>query len=313
MLGSYLTTKQTPPNGLLVSKLYIYKAVDVAHEFYFAVTFDRERYSPVLLISDDGGVNIESNVDKLHRFWFALSTGITPKMIADIQARLGFTPTEMATIEHILKQMVRLFQEKDATLLELNPLVRTAEGNFVCLDAKFHFDNAARFRQPEIFGLEERSPDEEDEYEASKLGLSYVRLDGNIGNIVNGAGLAMATNDVISHYGGKSANFLDIGGGATTKTLSKAFEILNKDSRIKGILINIYGGEYKSGSKHGEITADRVLGIVRCDMIAESIIAAASEIGGFKIPVVVRLQGTNCNKGLKMVKYICIPVRQILA
>ncbi|KAJ5226851.1 uncharacterized protein N7469_006857 [Penicillium citrinum] len=282
MLGYYLTTKQTPPEGLLVNKLYIYKSVDIADEFYVAITFDRGRYSPILLISDDGGVNIESNASKLQRFWFNLSHGITPEITAYIQAQFGFSDKEMAPINHILHQMVKLFQEKDATLLELNPLVRTPDHEFYCIDAKFSFDNSAKFRQEELFALEERLPEEEDEYQAAQLGLSYVRLDGNIGNVVNGAGLAMATNDLVTLCGGKCANFLDVGGGATKETLWKAFDILNKDNRIKGILVNIYGG------------------IVRCDMIAESIVAAASAMGGFKVPVVVRLQGTNSDTGLKL-------------
>ncbi|KAJ5463279.1 hypothetical protein N7475_008223 [Penicillium sp. IBT 31633x] len=279
MLGHHLRTKQTPPEGLLVNKLYIYKA-----EYYIAMTFDRQRASPVLLLSDEGGIDIESNVDKLHKLWFGLSTGITPEIDAYIQAELGFSDAEMKSIQHILGQMAKLFHEKDATLLELNPLVRTEEGEFICLDAKFAFDNAAGYKQKEIFGLEERSPEEEEEHQASKLGLSYVRLEGNIGNIVNGAGLAMATNDIISLFGGKCANFLDVGGGATQETLSKAFAILKKDPRVKGILINIYGG------------------IVRCDMIAEAIVAAAAELGGFKCPVVIRLQGTNSEKGLKLIE-----------
>ncbi|KAJ5677897.1 Succinate--CoA ligase subunit beta [Penicillium maclennaniae] len=268
MLGYYLTTKQTPPGGLLVKKLYIYKAVDVADEFYLALTFDRDRGMPVLLISDVGGTNIESNIDKLQKFWFHLPTGLTTEIISYIQAQLGFSDKEMIVVNKILHQMIKLFREKDATLLELNPLVRTYDGKFICLDAKFSFDNAARFRQQELFSLEERSPEEEVEYQASKLGLSYVRLDGDIGNIVNGAGLAMATNDLISLYGG-----------------NKAFEILNNDSRIKGILVNIYGG------------------IVRCDMIAESIVAAAEATGGFKVPVVVRLQGTNCQQALQLIEH----------
>ncbi|CAI7589516.1 unnamed protein product [Penicillium glandicola] len=284
MLGHNLTTAQTPQDGLRVDKLYIYKAVSVAQEFYIAMTFDRQRSSPVLLISDTGGMNIESNIDNLHKLWFGLSTGITDEIDAYIQAELGFSDLEMKEIHRILVQMVKLFKEKDATLLELNPLVRTEEGNFVCLDAKFGFDNAARYRQGGIFGLEERSPEEEEEDQLAKLGLSYVKLDGNIGNIVNGAGLAMATNDLISLYGGKCANFLDVGGAATKETLSKAFGILKKDPRVKGILVNIYGG------------------IVRCDMIAEAIVAAAAEMGGFKCPVVVRLQGTNCEKGLKLIE-----------
>lgn len=284
MLGYYLTTEQTPPEGLLVKKLYIYKAVDVAQEYYVALTFDRERSMPVLLISDEGGVNIETTVKKLQKYWFHMPHGIGPEITAYVQAQLGFSDLEMATMSHILHQMVELFEQKDATLLELNPLVRTPEGDFICLDAKFTFDNSARFRQQGLFSLEERSPEEELEYEASKLGLSYVRLNGNIGNIVNGAGLAMATNDLISLYGGRCGNFLDVGGSATNESLSHAFKILQNDEQIKGILINIYGG------------------IVRCDMIAESIIAAASQAGGFKVPVVVRLQGTNCDKGLKLVR-----------
>lgn len=244
MLGYNLTTKQTPPGGILVKKLYIYKAVDVAQEYYVAITFDRTRSMPVLLVSDDGGVNIESNIDKLQRYWFHLSHGITSEISSYVQAQMGFSDADMKTIDHILHQMVKLFREKDATLLELNPLVRTRDGTFVCLDAKFNFDNSARFRQQELFQLEERSPEEEVEYEASQLGLSYVRLDGDIGNIVNGAGLAMATNDLISLFGGKCANFLDVGGGATKETLSKAFEILNSDARIRGILVNIYGGKF---------------------------------------------------------------------
>ncbi|KAB8078637.1 hypothetical protein BDV29DRAFT_152531 [Aspergillus leporis] len=281
MLGHYLTTNQTPPEGLLVKKLYIYKAVDIAHEYYFAITLDRERYSPVILISDEGGINIESNIDKLHKFWFTLSKGITASTIAEIRSRLLFSPSEMPTIEHIIRQMVKLFEEKDAILLELNPLALTPEGKFVCLDAKFDFDNSARFRQNDIFRLEESMPELEVEYEAAKHGLVYIRLDGNIGNIVNGAGLAMATNDLINIHGGKSANFLDIGGKATAETLRKAFEILIRDPRVEGIWVNIFGG------------------IVRCDMIADAILEAASAMGGFQVPVVVRLQGTHSEEAMQ--------------
>ncbi|KAJ5193101.1 hypothetical protein N7449_009243, partial [Penicillium cf. viridicatum] len=284
MLGHYLTTAQTPKDGLRVDKLYIYRAVSIAQEFYFAMTLDRQHTSPVLLISSSGGTNIESNVDKMHKLWFRLSTGITDEIDAYLQAELGFSDTEMKDIHRILVQMMKLFKEKDATLIELNPLVRTGEGEFVCLDAKFGFDNSARYRQKEIFALEERSPEEEEEHQLAELGLSYVRLDGNIGNIVNGAGLAMATNDLISLYGGKCANFLDVGGAATKEALRKAFGVLERDERVKGILVNIYGG------------------IVRCDMIAEAIVAAATEMGGFKCPVVVRLQGTNSEKGLKLIE-----------
>lgn len=244
MLGYYLTTAQTPKDGLRVDNLYIYQAVSIAQEFYLAMTFDRQHSSPVLLVSSSGGTDIESNVDKMHKLWFKLSTGITDEIDAYIQAELGFSDTEMKDIHRILVQMVKLFKEKDATLLELNPLVRTEEGEFICLDAKFEFDNSAQYRQKETFALEARSPEKEEEDQLAKLGLSYVRLEGNIGNIVNGAGLAMATNDLISLYGGKCANFLDVGGAATKEALRKAFDILKRDERVKGILINIYGGEY---------------------------------------------------------------------
>ncbi|CAG8008276.1 unnamed protein product [Penicillium olsonii] len=299
MLNHNLTTKQTPPAGLPVHKLYIYKAVDITHEYYLAITFDRRRSSPIILISDSGGVDIETS-DRLHQLWFQLETGITPEIDAYIQAELGFSDSEMKVIHKLLCDMVRLFREKDATLLELNPLVKTADG-FVCLDAKFEFDNSARFRQGDIFACEEGG-DEQEVRDAEKLGLSYVKLDGNIGNIVNGAGLAMATNDLITLVGGRCANFLDVGGGATRDGLVKAFKILWGDERVKGVLINIYGGECHSRDGH---TLLRLMfpGIVRCDMIAESIIAAAKDIGGFKMPVVVRLQGTNSEKGLKLVSW----------
>ncbi|PWY89166.1 succinyl-CoA synthetase beta chain [Aspergillus heteromorphus CBS 117.55] len=284
MLNHYLTTTQTPPEGLLVQKLYIYRAVDVTHEFYVALTLDRSRGSPMLLISDQGGVNIESSIDSLNRYWFSPSTGIGDGALSDIQARLHFTDTDMVSVTHILRQAFRLFCAKDATLLELNPLVRTPERAFVCIDAKFEFDDSARFRQPEIFALEPPPSDRADEREAARHGLSYVRLEGNIGNLVNGAGLAMATNDLISHFGGSSANFLDIGGKATTETLIAAFKIVTSDPRVQGILVNIFGG------------------IVRCNMIAESILAAADALGGLRVPVVVRLQGTNSEEALKMIR-----------
>ncbi|PYH93375.1 succinyl-CoA synthetase beta chain [Aspergillus ellipticus CBS 707.79] len=284
MLNHYLTTNQTPPEGLLVQKLYIYRAVDVAHEFYVALTLDRSRCSPMLLVSAEGGMNIESSVESLNRYWFSLTTGISDDILADIQAKLHFTDPEILSVTHILRQAVRLFCAKDATLLELNPLVRTLEREFVCIDAKFEFDDSARFRQPEIFALEPPLSDRVDEKEAARHGLSYVRLEGNIGNLVNGAGLAMATNDLISHFGGASANFLDIGGKATTETLIAAFKIVTSDPRVKGIMVNIFGG------------------IVRCNMIAESILAATDALGGLRVPVVVRLQGTNSEEALKMIR-----------
>lgn len=249
MLGHYLRTKQTPPNGLLVKKLYIYKAEDVAHEYYVAVTFDRQQSSPVLLISGEGGVNVESKADQLHRFWFSPSRGVTPDLLAAVRSRLLFSTGEMPIIERIIQQLVKLFVEKDAILLELNPLVLTTDGRFVCLDAKFDLDDAARFRQQGLYSLEEPTPDLAEEQEASRHGLVYIRLDGNIGNVVNGAGLAMATNDLINLHGGKSANFLDIGGKATGETLWQAVEMLNRDPHVQGMWINIFGGTCPAGGE----------------------------------------------------------------
>ncbi|RDW62464.1 succinate-CoA ligase subunit beta [Coleophoma cylindrospora] len=286
ILGNHLITKQTGPGGTLVKKVYMAETVKFEQEYYLAMTIDRERFSPVVILSKQGGVNIESSVkdgsNELQKFWFSIRDGIDEKLISDIKEKLGFNNFETDEIADILKKMFQIFLQKDATLLEINPLVRTEEGKFVCLDAKLTFDDAAQRRQKELFALREKEDVGSDELEAEKYGLVYVRLDGNIGNVVNGAGLAMATNDAVELYGGKSANFLDAGGQATKETMLGAFKIIIGDPRVKVILVNIYGG------------------IIRCDMIAESIIAAAAEIGPLKVPMVVRLQGTNSEAGLKL-------------
>jgi succinyl-CoA synthetase beta subunit len=199
----------------------------------------------------------------------------------------------------VLKNMAKLFVAKDALLLEINPLVRTEEGEFICLDAKFNIDNAAKNRQKDLFALQDVATRSPDELEAEKHGLVYINLDGDIGNVVNGAGLAMATNDAISLYGGKSANFLDAGGLATKETFQKALEIILRDPRVKSILVNIYGGE--SIAQTNLENALTWTGLTRCDFVAESIIGAAAEIGPLRVPLVVRLQGTNSAEGLKLV------------
>ena len=246
MLGKQLATKQTGPDGYLVDKLYVTKVVKYSHELYFAMTIDRERYSPAIVVSTAGGVDIETvakeSPELLHKYWFSLSQGITPELISRMSADLGFSPKEEKNLGSILYKMLRLFVAKDATLLEINPLVRTTEGDLICLDAKFNFDNAAEPRQAELFAMGEASNGDVNEQDAKNAGLVYIQLDGNIGNLVNGAGLAMATNDAISLYGGKSANFLDAGGQATKDTMITAFEIILRDPRLKVILVNIYGG-----------------------------------------------------------------------
>lgn len=247
MLGHNLVTKQTIPGGVRVDKLYVTQMVDYKDEFYLAVTIDRAKYSPVIIISKQGGVDVEDlPKSQMHKFHFNVSTGITSDVEADVREKLQLDDIEGDAMSAILKNMVKLFVEKDATLLEINPLVRTASGQFVCLDAKFSFDEAAAKRQAELFDLRDQSQECAEEIEAEKYGLVYIRLDGNIGNVVNGAGLAMATNDAVELYGGKSANFLDAGGQATKETMLGAFKIITSDPRVKVILVNIYGGELKT-------------------------------------------------------------------
>ncbi|KAJ5204612.1 succinate-CoA ligase [Penicillium cinerascens] len=288
MLGSRLRTKQTYQKGLKVDTVYVAEAISYDEEWYLAMTIDREHYSPAVILSRSGGVDIEKiakeEPENLHKFHFSLTKGISAELIDEISQRVGISDKERDHLSRILIRMHEVFTSKDATLLEINPLVRFQDGSFTCLDAKFTFDNTAKKRQPALFDLRDVQHEVIDEIEAEKAGLVYVRMDGSIGNVVNGAGLAMATNDAISYYGGTSANFLDTGGQVTKEAMQTAFEIIMRDERVKAILINIYGG------------------IIRCDMIAECIIAAAKALGPSKVPVVVRLQGTNSQKGLEMLE-----------
>lgn len=288
MLGHYLHTKQTSEKGLLVDKLYVTEKVKYTNEFYLAVTIDRQNCCPAIIVSRQGGTSIEEVAKKdpaaVQSVRFDYMQGITSEIVDRVAEILQVTnSTQKEKLRAMLQNMISLFKQKDATLLEINPLVLTAQdGDFLCLDAKFNFDDAAKPRQKDLFSLEEKKVRDGLELEAEESGLVYVRLDGNIGNVVNGAGLAMATNDAISYFGGSSANFLDAGGQATKETMVNAFRIILKDDRVKVILVNIYGG------------------IIRCDMIAESIIAAAKELAPLRVPMVVRLQGTNAEEGQKM-------------
>ncbi|KAH6972330.1 hypothetical protein BKA56DRAFT_635357 [Ilyonectria sp. MPI-CAGE-AT-0026] len=288
MFGQWLKTEQTTSDGIKVNELYVAEFIDHDDEWYLALTLDRENYTPVIIISKKGGVDIETiakeNPDELHTFKFSLTSGITAELVSRISERLKLPPKEVESLRKTLTGLYNLFVAKDATLLEINPLARSSNGTFTCLDAKFIFDPAAEKRQKELFALRDREKEVEEELEAEKYGLIYIKMDGNIGNVVNGAGLAMATNDAISDHGGTSANFLDAGGQATKETMQKAFEIILRDERVKTILVNVYGG------------------IIRCDMIAESIIGAATALGPLRVPLVVRLQGTNSAEGLKLIK-----------
>lgn len=313
MLGQRLATKQTADAGLTVSKVYVAESVQYDDEWYLAMTIDRENYSPAIVLSKSGGVDIESvaaeSPEKLFTFHFGISTGITPDLVASIAQKLNISPAEARNLQSTLQGLYRIFTEKDATLLEINPLAKSGEV-FQALDAKFTFDNAAKRRQKELFSAQDPAHEVVEEAEADKYGLVYVRMEGNIGNVVNGAGLAMATNDAISLYGGSSANFLDAGGQATKETMQQAFRIILNDERVKAILVNIYGGEHDIFPRAGaRLFTDLTQGIIRCDMIAESIIAAASALGPMRVPVVVRLQGTNSQQGLKLVSRPCLGPR----
>lgn len=288
MLGHHLLTQQTPPEGLLVEKLYVSEKVNYVKELYLSITVDRKHYCPAIIASKAGGTSIEETAkadpQAITRVRFDYKSGITDQVTTAVADGLGIVDDQQkGKLKSLLERLFSLFKARDATLLEINPLVLTQDGDYLCLDAKFNFDDAARPRQKDLFALEEKNPREGAELEATKSGLVYVRLEGNIGNVVNGAGLAMATNDAIEYFGGSSANFLDAGGQATKETMVNAFRIILEDDRVKVILVNIYGG------------------IIRCDMIAESIIAAAKELGPLKVPVVVRLQGTNAEQGQRMV------------
>ncbi|KID74552.1 succinyl-CoA synthetase beta chain, partial [Metarhizium brunneum ARSEF 3297] len=287
MLDQRLLTKDNGTDGHVVEKLYVAEAATYDSQWYLAMTIDRENYQPAIIVSKEGGVELDVLIserpDSLFTFGFGISEGITNALVQDIQQRLGTTDQETANLTHILTQLYSIFRDREATHLEINPLGRSLDGSFTSLNANFAFDKAAEHRQEEVSALRDKAQEVPDEVEAEKHGLVYVRMDGNIGNVVNGAGLAMATNDAIGFHGGASANFLDAGGKATKDTMIQAFRIITRDERVKAILVNIYGG------------------ITQCDMIAESIIGATSELD-IQVPMVVRLQGTNSEKGLKMLE-----------
>ncbi|WAO87624.1 CoA-binding domain-containing protein [Fusarium falciforme] len=268
-----------------VSRLYVEEAVQFDKKWHLAMTIDRENYCPVIrlkeLKSPQGTSSHKEQEGPQHSFISSLTNGISDNLIADISKTLGLPETKTAALGKTLRGMFRIFSAKEAINLETH-LLNTADGRLVCSDSGFFFDDAAQKRQPDLFALRDSAQEIREEVEAEKYGLVYVRMDGNIGNVVNGAGLAMATNDAISLYGGTSANFLDAGGQATKETMLQAFGIIMRDERVKAILVNIYGG------------------ITRCDMIADTIIAAASELGPLRVPMVVRLQGTNSEAGLKL-------------
>ncbi|KAH7178044.1 succinyl-CoA synthetase-like protein [Fusarium sp. MPI-SDFR-AT-0072] len=295
------TTGQKDHRDLTIP-LYMEKAVEHEEKWRLTMAVDRERYRPIIKIRDtkdpQGLPNALYERAFQEVFEFSLSTGITEELLSDIAQSFHLGKDSRDSLREVIQRLFSIFREKDALSLETD-LLFLKDGKFMCNNSDFFFDDAARERQRKLFFLRDKKQEIPEELRAEKHGLVYVHMDGNIGNVVNGAGLAMATNDAISLYGGSSANFLDAGGQATKETMLQAFKIIMSDKRVKAILVNIYGGKLVlQDAEHG-LT---IVGITRCDMIAESIIAAASELGPLKVPMVVRLQGTNSEAGLQLLK-----------
>ncbi|KAK7463861.1 succinate--CoA ligase beta chain [Stygiomarasmius scandens] len=287
MIGSKLITKQTGAGGRVCNAVMLAERRDPSHEYYVAVLNDRASQGVVLVASNQGGMNIEEVAAKdpsaIITTPINFETGLTKPEAVEIAKKLGFKPESVDEAADIFVNLYRIFKEKDATQIEINPMAETTDGKVLCMDAKFGFDDNAEFRQKDIFALRDISQEEPSEVEAQKYNLNFIKLDGSIGCLVNGAGLAMATMDVLSLHGGNPANFLDVGGGATPETVKKAFEILLTDPKVKTIFINIFGG------------------IMRCDYIAEGVIKATKELN-LKIPLVVRLKGTKEQEAKNMIK-----------
>ncbi len=286
MLSNRMVSVQTGAEGIEVKKLLIAAAVDIESEYYIAVVMDRARRCPVVMVSREGGVEIEvvakENPGAIHKRWLHPHLGLQGFQTTQLVAALGFTDKAQAKAAgRVIRGLVSVFYKYDCALAEINPLVRTKAGEVLAIDAKMNFDDNAVFRHKKLQEMFDPSEENEMELRANDHNLSYIPLDGNIGCLVNGAGLAMATMDIIKLHGGDPANFLDVGGSVTSEAAIEAFRIILSDKNVKGILVNIFGG------------------IAKCDTIAEALIAAANEIG-FDIPVVVRLEGTNVERARKL-------------
>jgi succinyl-CoA synthetase beta subunit len=287
MLGQILVTHQTGPAGRQVNKVLVAESADIAREIYFAVLLDRATAAPVIVASTEGGVEIEAvavkSPEKIIREPIDPLAGLQPFQTRKLAKQLGFESAQLKSASKLFERLYRTFIAYDCSMVEVNPLVVTAKGDVLALDAKFNFDDNALYRHPEIAALRDIAEEDPREVEASKHGLNYIGLDGNIACLVNGAGLAMATMDIIKFYGGEPANFLDVGGGATEEQVTEAFKILIADKKVKAILVNIFGG------------------IMKCDIIAQGIINAAKTLK-LSVPLVVRLEGTNVEKGKQLLK-----------
>jgi succinyl-CoA synthetase beta subunit len=286
MLGRVLVTHQTGPKGKQVNRLYIEEGAAIAKEFYLSLLVDRETSMVSVVASTEGGMDIEDvahdTPEKIHSFSIDPATGVWPTHARALAKALGLTGGLAKEAATLLTQLYTAFLAKDMAMLEINPLIVTEDDHLKVLDAKLSFDGNSLFRHPDIRALRDESEEDPKEIEASKYDLAYIALDGEIGCMVNGAGLAMATMDIIKLYGAEPANFLDVGGGASKEKVTAAFKIITADPAVKGILVNIFGG------------------IMRCDIIAEGVIAAVKEVG-LTVPLVVRLEGTNVELGKKII------------
>ncbi len=287
MLGRTLVTHQTGEAGKQVNTIYLEDGSDIARELYLALLVDRSTSRVSFVCSTEGGMDIEevaaSTPEKIVSFSVDPATGLWDFHGRRVAYALGLEGDQVKQTVKLIKNLYRMFIETDAEMIEINPLIVTTDGQVKALDAKMGFDNNALFRQPDILALRDETEEDQKELEASKFDLNYIALDGEIGCMVNGAGLAMATMDIIKLYGAEPANFLDVGGGATKEKVTEAFKIITSDPNVKGILVNIFGG------------------IMRCDIIAEGIIAAVNAVG-LKVPLVVRLEGTNVELGKQIIR-----------
>jgi len=293
ILGMTLVTHQTGPQGRVVKRLLIEEGASIAKEYYLAMVVDRVLQRAVMMGSSEGGVNIEEvaehTPEKIHKVAIDPFKGLQDGEAEDLAKKIGIPAELVPQARDLFKGIYRVFDECDCSLTEVNPLITTTDGRVVALDAKLNFDSNALFRHPDIVALRDLEEEDPAEVEASKFDLNYIQLDGDIGCLVNGAGLAMATMDTIKLFGGSPANFLDVGGGATTEKVTEAFKIMLRNPKLKAILVNIFGG------------------IMKCDVIASGVVAAAKQVG-LKVPLVVRLEGTNVDLGKKILADSGLPI-----
>ncbi len=287
MLGNVLVTKQSGPEGREVRHVLVEEGMQIAAEYYLALLLDRAVQAPVFIASAEGGTEIEevaaARPEAIHKLTVSPITGFQPWMGRKLGFALGLAPERISAFTKMCGTLYTAFLGTDASMVEINPLIQTVDGRILALDAKVSFDDNGLYRHPELVELRDLTEEDPQEVEASKFGLNYIKLDGDIACMVNGAGLAMGTMDIIKHHGGRPANFLDVGGGATTEMVTNAFRILLADPHVKAVLINIFGG------------------IMRCDIVAEGVVAAAKGVG-VAVPIVVRLEGTNVERDREILK-----------